>query len=58
MRPTVRVRFNLGPGRLVLVGDGKDPAHKGDYCLGRVHCLHSQLRQEKEIVRRNYRCFS
>ena len=46
------VRPNLVPGQLVLVSDAEDLAHKGAYRLGRVHCLHPQIRQGKEIVRR------
>ena len=36
----------------MLVSDAEDLAHKGAYRLGRVHCLHPQIRQGKEIVRR------
>ena len=43
---------NLVPGQLVLVGDAEDIAHKGAYRLGRIHCLHPQIRKGKEIVRK------
>jgi len=43
---------NLVPGQLVLVGDSEDISCKGAYRLGRIHCLHPQLRKGKEVVRR------
>ena len=43
---------NLVPGQLVLVGDAEDLSRKGAYRLGRIHCLHPQIRKGKEIVRR------
>ena len=39
-------------GQLVLVGDAEDIAKRGLYRLGRIHCLHPQIRKGKEIVRR------
>ena len=46
------LKDNVVSGRLVLVGDAEDIAHKGAYRLGRIHCLHPQIRKGKEIVRR------
>ena len=46
------VKENLYPGQLVLVGDAEDIAKRGLYRLGRIHCLHPQIRKGKEIVRR------
>ena len=43
---------NLTPGQLVLIGDAEDLSYKGAYRLGRIHCLHPQIRRGKEIVRR------
>ena len=43
---------NLVPGQLVLVGDAEDIAHRGTYRLGRIHCLHPQIRKGTEIMRR------
>ena len=40
------------PGQLMLVGDAEDIAKRGLYRLGRIHCLHPQMRKGKEIVRR------
>jgi len=45
-------RQNLIPGQLVLVADAGDITKRGAYRLERVHCIHSQLRKGKEIVRR------
>ena len=47
------LKDNLVPGQLVLVGDAEDIAHRGAYRLGRIHCLHPQIRKGKEIVRRD-----
>ena len=46
------LKTNLVPGQLVLVGDSEDLRHKGAYRLGRIHCLHPQIRKGSEIVRR------
>ena len=43
---------NLAEGQLVLVGNAEDTNKRGTYRLGRVHCVHPQLRRGKEIVRR------
>ena len=43
---------NLVPGKLVLVGDAEDLTCLGTYRLGSIHCLHSQNRKTKNIVRR------
>ena len=43
---------NLTVGQLVLVGDADDLSYRGAYRLGRVHCLHPQIRTGKQIVRR------
>ena len=46
------VKENLYPGQLVLVEDAEDIAKRRLYRLGRIHCLHPQIRKGKEIVRR------
>ena len=46
------VKENVYPGQLMLVGDAEDIAKRGLYRLGRIHCLHPQIRKGKEIVRR------
>ena len=43
---------NLAEGQLVLVGNAEDTNKRGTYRMGRVNCLHPQLRRGKEIVRR------
>ena len=43
---------NLTPGQLVHIGDAEDLSYRGAYRLGRIHCLHPQIRRGKEIVRR------
>ena len=42
---------NLAEGQLVLVGNAEDINKRWAYRLGRVHCVHPQLRRGKEIVR-------
>ena len=39
-------------GQLVLVGDAEDLSKREAYRLGRIHRLHSQLRDGEKIVRR------
>ena len=34
----------------MLVGDADDLSYRGAYRLGRVHCLHPQIRKGKQIV--------
>ena len=34
------------------MGNSEDLRHKGAYWLGRIHCLHPQIRKGSEIVRR------
>ena len=46
------VRENLLPGQLVLVGGFEDICKRGRYRLGRIHAVHPQTRQERDIVRR------
>ena len=46
------LRENLSVGQLVLVGDAEDLSKRGAYRLGRVHCVHPQIRKGREIVRR------
>ena len=46
------LRNNLTVGQLVLVGDAEDLSKRGAYRLGRVHCLHPQVRKGRDIVRR------
>ena len=46
------LRNNLTVGQLVLVGDAEDLSKRGAYRLGRVHCLHPQVRKGHDIVRR------
>ena len=47
------LKTKLVPGQLVLVGDSdEDLRHKAAYRLGRIHCLHPQVRKGSEIVRR------
>ena len=43
---------NLYPGQLVLVGDLEDITKRGDYRLGRIHLVHPQIRNGRELVRR------
>ena len=45
-------RENLSPGQLVLVGDATDIFKRGTYRLERIHCVHTQQRKVKDIVRR------
>ena len=45
-------RENLFPGQLVLVGDSEDICKRGSYRIGRIHSVHPQFRNGKEIVRR------
>ena len=42
---------NLTPGQLVLVADAEDICKRGTYRLGRIHSVHPQTRNGKEIVR-------
>ena len=37
---------------MVLVGDAEDISRRGAYRLGRVHRVHTQWRNGKELVRR------
>ena len=46
------MRENLTPGQLVLVGDAEDIRKRGVYRLGRIHAVHPQIRQGREVVRR------
>ena len=39
------------PGQLVLVADAEDICKRGTYRLGRIHSVHPQTRNGKEIVR-------
>ena len=39
-------------GQLVLVGDAEDQTKRGAYRLGRIHCIHPETRNGREIVRR------
>ena len=43
---------NLIVGQLVPVGSAEDLSKRGAYRLGRVHCLHLQIRKGRDIVRR------
>ena len=43
---------NLVRGQLVLVGDCENLSGRGAYHLGRVHRLHPQIQQGREVVRR------
>ena len=45
-------RDNLAVGQLVLVGDAEDLSKRGAYRLGRIHCVHPQVRKGRGIVRR------
>ena len=36
----------------MLVGDAEDLSKRGAYRLGRVHCLHPQVRKGRDIARR------
>ena len=45
------LRDNLAVGQLVLVGDAEDLSKRGAYRLGRIHCVHPQVRKERDIVR-------
>ena len=40
---------NLTVGQLVLVGDADDLSYRGAYRLGRVHCLHPQIRKGNKL---------
>ena len=46
------IKENLTLRQLVIVGDARDLSYCGAYRLGRIHCLHPQIRNSKEIVRR------
>ena len=46
-------RNNISTGQLVLVGDAEDISSRGAYRLGRVHRVHPQWRNRKELVRRS-----
>ena len=41
---------NLYPGQLVLVGDSENITKRGAYCLGRIHLVHPQIRNDRELV--------
>ena len=43
---------NLYPGQLVLVGDSEDITKRGAFRLGRIHLVHPQIRNGRELVRR------
>ena len=43
---------NLYPGQLVLVGDSEDITKRGANRLGRIHLVHPQIRNGRELVRR------
>ena len=43
---------NIEPGQLVLIGDSEDLSSRGAYRLGRIHCVHSEVRKGQEVVRR------
>ena len=43
---------NLYPGQLVLVEDSEDFTKRGTYRLGRIHLVHPQIRNGRELVRR------
>ena len=45
-------RNNICIGQLVLVGDAEDILRRGAYRFGRVHRVHPQWRNGKELVRR------
>ena len=42
---------NIEPGQLVLIGDLEDLSGRGAYRLGRIHCVHPQMRKGQEVVR-------
>ena len=46
------LRDNLAVGQLVLVGDAEDLSKRGAYRLGRIHCVHLQVRKGRDTVRR------
>ena len=46
------IKENLTAGQLVLAWDAVDLSYRGAYCMGRIHCLHPQIRKGKENVRR------
>ena len=46
------VKENIAPGQLVLVGDAPNIGNRGTYRIGRIHKVHPQMRNGKEIVRR------
>ena len=57
-RPTLQGRNkwrvtqkNLTPGQLVLLSDAEDVFLRGAYRMGRIHCVHLQVRKGKELVR-------
>ena len=43
---------NIRTVQLIVVGDAEDMSMRGAYRLGRVHRVHPQRRNEKELVRR------
>ena len=43
---------NLYPGQLVLVGDSEDITERGAYRVRRIHLVHPQIRNGRELVRR------
>ena len=43
---------NLYPGQSVLVGDSEDFTKRGTYRLGRIHLVHPQIRNGRELARR------
>ena len=45
-------RDNLAVGQLVLVGNAEDLSKRGAYRLGRIRCVHPQVRKGRDIVRR------
>ena len=46
------IRQNLTSGQHVLVADAEDVCKRFTYCLERIHNVHRQIRNGKEIVRR------
>ena len=46
------IKNNLSPSQLVLVGGSEDTCKRGVYRLGRIHAVHPQTHQERDIVRR------
>ena len=45
------IQENLYPGQLIVTGDSIDIPKRGTCRIGRIHCLHPQIRKEREIVR-------